>query len=331
MSNYLSDKESNDLFSKLRGNDLLDLLETIENYYLEYRYRLSIPKNVTFGTEIEFEGVGYSVAKNFIKSNLDRWGIDTDDSLRSRSGEIQSPILIDEKRTWEELKKVCEYLKKQNAIMNMNAGGHIHIGTPVLGDDLEGWRIFLKLVILYEHILYRFGFGDKINGRPKLFKYAVPISKRLYDNLDDINDADEFRNMTYCFMEDRRCSVNFTNVDYYYPNTKGDNNTIEFRFPNATDEEIIWQNNINTAAKMLLSSKARVIDEDFLDYKLKTFKPDVDNKLIYNEIYLKDALEFVDLIFNNNLDKVYFLRQYLKNFQSGVEASEGILAKRFML
>ena len=81
---------------------------------------------------------------------------------------------------------------------------------------------------------------------------------------------------------------------------------------------------------MLLSSKARVIDEDFLDYKLKTFKPDVDNKLIYNEIYLKDALEFVDLIFNNNLDKVYFLRQYLKNFQSGVEASEGILAKRFI-
>ena len=34
-----------------------------------------------------------------------------------------------------------------------------------------------------------------------------------------------------------------------------------------------------------------------------------------NKIYIDDALEFVDLIFDNNMDKIYFLRQYIKSFE----------------
>lgn len=37
--------------------------------------------------------------------------------------------------------------------------------------------------------------------------------------------------------------------------SKRDMNTIEFRFPNCTVEEAIWQNNINVFAKMILSSQ----------------------------------------------------------------------------
>ena len=32
-------------------------------------------------------------------------------------------------------------------------------------------------------------------------------------------------------------------------------------------------------------------------------------------IYLEQALELCDMIFTNNFDKVYFLRQYLKSFE----------------
>ena len=35
----------------------------------------------------------------------------------------------------------------------------------------------------------------------------------------------------------------------------------------------------------------------------------------YDEIYLEQALELCDMLFTNNLDKVYFLKQYLKSFQ----------------
>ena len=45
-----------------------------------------------------------------------------------------------------------------------------------------------------------------------------------------------------------------------------------------------------------------------------------NNLRAYNEtINLKQALEFCDLIFTNNLDKVYFLKQYLKSFKIRTE------------
>ena len=32
----------------------------------------------------------------------------------------------------------------------------------------------------------------------------------------------------------------------------------------------------------------------------------------YNKLYIDEALELVDLVFDNNLDKINFLKQYLK-------------------
>ena len=33
----------------------------------------------------------------------------------------------------------------------------------------------------------------------------------------------------------------------------------------------------------------------------------------YSRIYMEQAIELADMIFDNNLDKIYFLRQYLKD------------------
>ena len=38
-----------------------------------------------------------------------------------------------------------------------------------------------------------------------------------------------------------------------------------------------------------------------------------NDRFDYNKIYLDSALELSDIIFDNNLDKLYFLRQYVKN------------------
>ena len=82
---------------------------------------------------------------------------------------------------------------------------------------------------------------------------------------------------------------------------------------------------------MLVSSKDKVMDEDFLNYKLKhEFLPYSKNEFVYNNINLKNALEFVDLIFDNNLDKVYFLKQYLKNYQENYGLKTVVKAKRFV-
>ena len=42
----------------------------------------------------------------------------------------------------------------------------------------------------------------------------------------------------------------------------------------------------------------------------------------YNEIVLPQALELADLIFQNNYDKIYFLRQYLKSFETSTQELE---------
>jgi len=331
MSNTFITPERNDSFVSLRGLDLQDLLVETENYLLDYRDKLNLPSDLTFGVELEYEGIMRSITNKFIEKNLREWNSKGDGSLSS-GGEITSPIMTDEIRYWQELKKVCEHLSKRKADTLHNAGGHIHIGTCILGEDIEAWRSFLKVYTAYENIIFRFIYGDKISGRKKLFKYAPPIADSLYKIMSSINAAESLSDIRWTLpTNDRYAALNFRNVDFYNPENRYGKNTLEFRSPNATTNAVVWQNNINAFAKMLVSSRDKAMDEDFLDYKLNhEYLPYSTNEYMYNDVCLKNVLEFVDLIFDNNLDKVYFLRQYLKNFQENYGIKTAVRAKKFV-
>lgn len=103
-------------------------------------------------------------------------------------------------------------------------------------------------------------------------------------------------------------AINFTNVKVDELTKRKYKNTIEFRIPNGTANEIVWQNYINTLVKFLLAQID--IDEDFLDYQIEM--KNIPTPITYREIYLRKALELADLIFQSNTDKIYFLNQYLK-------------------
>ena len=45
---------------------------------------------------------------------------------------------------------------------------------------------------------------------------------------------------------------------------------------------------------------------------------------------LKKVLEFTDLIFEDNIDKIYFLRQYIKNFEEIEDTNIAFKAKKFI-
>lgn len=333
MNNTFITPKKCDNFISLRGSDLQDLLLEMEKYLLEYRNTLNLPRNLTFGVELEYEGISKKVTDKFIKDNLDGWTSKTDGSLFT-GGEITSPVMIDNIKYWEELKKVCKNLSKRNADTSHNAGGHIHIGVNILDTDVIAWRIFLKVYTAYENVIFRFVYGDKLNARENLFRYASPKAESLFEGLNFWEKIDTFENIfevIYQSKFERYSAINFNNVNFYNLNSKNHKNTIEFRSPNASTNEVVWQNNINTFAKMLVSSKDKVMDEDFLNYKLKhEFLPYSKNEYIYNNINLKNALEFVDLIFDNNLDKVYFLKQYLKNYQENYGSKTVVKAKRFV-
>lgn len=334
MNTFVS-KEKNDNFAFLRGMDLQQLLVETENYLLEYREKLDLPNNVTFGIEIEYENVFKKMVDKFVKNNLKKWKSINDDSL-SFGGEITSPIMVDEIEYWQDLKIVCEYLSKKRANTSNNAGGHIHIGTCILGKDIDAWKNFLKLYTIYENVIFRFVYGDKISSRKKMLKYAPPIADSIYNAIPSIDRANSLFDIALLakkntLLTSKYAALSFFHVNFNNPENNNMKNTLEFRSPNATTNAVIWQNNINVFTKMLVASKDKVMDEDFLDYKLKhEFLPYLGNEYMYNEVNLKNVLEFVDLIFDNNLDKVYFLRQYLKNFQDNYGIKTAVNAKKFV-
>lgn len=329
-STFINEKR-NDEFSLLRGIDLQDLLVETENYLLEYRDKLNLPDDITFGVEIEYEKALRLITNRFVDKNLKGWYSAGDGSLSS-GGEITSPIMTDEIKYWQELQKVCNHLSKRKADTLHNAGGHIHVGVHVLGEDIEAWKSFLKLYTAYENIIFRFVYGDKISGRKSLSKYAPPIADSLYRVMRSIKEADTLSEINWALPTyERYAALNFRNVSFSNPGQIYEHNTLEFRSPNATTNAVIWQNNINTFTKMLVASRDKVMDEEFLDYKLEhEYLPYSENKYLYNNVNLKNVLEFVDLVFDNNLDKIYFLRQYLKNFQNNYGIKTAVKAKKFV-
>lgn len=321
--------KENDDFSSLRGLDLQELITYIENYYLDYRDTLGLPNNLTFGVEIEYENYLKTLVDKYIEKEFPYWISKSDGSLRT-GGEITSPIMTDNIKLWNELKDICKYLDKNRADTSHNAGGHIHIGQNILGNDVLAWKYFLKLYMAYENVLFRFMYGDKISARKRLNHYAPPVADDLMCFLKPINEAEEFIDIYECLPRDERYyALNFKNI--YLNPCMVSKQTLEFRGPNASTNEIIWQNNINTFSKMLISSKEKVMNMDFLDYKLeKEYISYFHDRYMYNEVNLKNALEFVDLVFDNNLDKVYFLRQYIKDFEENYGFEYAVNAKKFV-
>lgn len=324
--------DNNTMFSDFNSDDLADVLHLINQYYLEFRQKLGFSEKVTYGFELEFE---YSNNKKIMKTlhtlDLDyRWYISHDKSL-TKGGEIASPVLTNRKKDWDELKQVCEAIK-QSAQISTNASSHIHIGTQVFGREKLTWRNFLLLWATYENIIFRFTAGEYINPRAGVSTYANAVSTNFMNTYNSFNWKNNLtlshlkKSLGYRgFNFDRYQAVNLSNAfNRFY---EYDNNTIEFRSPNGTLEPIVLQNNLNFILSLIKYCKSKNFDEDTIlkRHQITTYKT-----YLYSNIYLEQALELADLIFKRNIDKIYFLRQYLKNFQETEYYDDFIKAKQFI-
>lgn len=295
---------SSDKLSKLSKKSLDEYFNYLSKQQLYYRDSLFLQEFVTFGIEIEYEKFKKEKVDNFTRKNLKKWQSKDDVTLR-RGGEVSSPILTDTLTTWKELREICTYLRKSKVYIKGNAGGHIHVGAHIMNADLEAWRCFLKTYMIYENELVYFLNGEDKLARKRVSEYAKLVSSTYYKRLDDINEARDLSELYYAIMLSKKNALSF-----YYTKLKSTHrdvyNTVEFRSPNGTDNELIWQNNVNTITKLMLAARNKKIDEDFLDYKLEK-EPD-------KFALLPKALELTDIIFDNDLDKMYFLKQYKKDF-----------------
>lgn len=301
----------NELLSSLSKKDLEYLLNLINNYKLMLRDTLNIPKTETFGLEIECEHADFD---KMINRKAKEWTLVDDISLCA-GAELKSPALIDTKENWVTLRKMCKMVSKYSQV-GFNVGGHIHVGTQILKHDFESLINFLRLWTVYEQVIFRFCYGEFLGPRPKFNEFSKSMRSEfmyliLYNETGNLTE----RELIYHLIKDQNYAVDFTHYDTF--------RTFEFRCPNGTFNPVIWQNNVNIFAKMLLYSNSKRFDKDTINEKLDRIDL---SYFTASEIFVDDAVEFADLVFDNNLDKVYFLRQYLKGFEV---SNEYEMAKTF--
>lgn len=313
---------SNDNFSDFDGADIQELIYQLDKYYLELRDKLNFNPNITFGLELEHENISKiskrAYTDKFYRLNLfnEDWRLDEDGSLNN-GFEIISPILKDTIKNWKDLSVICEFINKY-AEVGPHTAGHVHVGTQVLGYKLNDWLKFLKLWAVYENIIYRFTYGEYLT---KLFgiTYCEPYAVNF------LGMSNTYNNYSYLDIEslighlsrNRSQAVNFQNVDYYSKRFE-DGNTIEFRCPNGSLNPVVWQNNVNLFISLLKYSKSKNFDFDTIEKRnlMDLYAVSSKRYKLYDQIFLPQAIEFCDLVFKKNIDKIYFLKQYLKGFET---------------
>ena len=299
----------NDLFSGMNKKEKKDLLKFLKEYYIEYKPYLKLG-NLSFGLEMEF--LGSDDMDDY--SNYTPFSLACEDSVDRVNGyELQSPILYDNEFSWIILKNTCDYLKLFGSC-NERCGGHIHFGADVFKDNCDYLKNLVYLWMAYEDIIYRFGNGEMLNTRFSANTWARPASWTFRHFIDD----DEYFKSTDYFLGTfknitRNLGINFNNYYAFRANESLDKNTIEIRCPNGTLEEVIWQNNVNFFGSLIKSSVRD--DLNLLDLYFLISERDYYNDLIleYGHINLDKALSLADLIYDNNRDKLDFLKQYIKN------------------
>ena len=327
---YLNPNENTKL-SDLKGSDLIELLSLLDGFYLDLRDELNLDKKTTFGLEIEFEDTKIDVIDKAMEQDEDiyKWILKYEASLYN-GAEINSPVLTDTKKNWEELDKICEMLKKY-ATIGSRAGGHIHIGTQIIGENPTAWQNFIKLWATYENILFRFLDGEYLTTRPGIREFARPVAWTFLNNYL-CNQKTGYKNtidVLRALRITRYQAVNFNKTELLSPDKYRIDNTVEFRSPNGSLDSVVWQNNVNTIVKLLEYSKSISYDDDKVERRLEHVKRYLENLELYDEIYISQALELSDMLFNNNLDKVYFLKQYFKSLDINDHKQEYPEAKVF--
>lgn len=285
----------------------MNKIEYLKDKIIDYRYSLNIPEYITFGVEIEYENIVKDNVDYYIyemKCNNNKYGNwrnsyepDIEEVNKyndTMNGEVKSAILKDTKQDWINLKNTLEILRKYNGIVTSKCGAHVNIGSQLLGGDLKSFRNFFLLWYLYEEEIYKFSSGEFNKVRICNSIKPIKIHLLLDEILKEYTGVFPYVHSFGDFLFDKKHDVSLNKFSSYSYQI---DNVLEFRLPNPTLDEAILQNYINFFIKFLLSCKKN-LDVEYTLYKIKTNNHDV--------------FEFVDYVFDNDIDKEFFLIQTLK-------------------
>lgn len=309
--------------------------ENLEDFYIPYRKTLDLPKDVTFGLEVEFKMDQFndSYKANFIDEDnaaltfMEELGYDYNYDVECEINdhiELVSPVLTDSAKTWEELDNILTFIKNNDGYYSGKCGAHVHVGKNILNSN-SAWINFFKLWYIFEDDIFRFTNGENYklreNGDYKAAK-IVSVCKNIIKDYNVFKDIDisylsSNKLVAVNFPSPLKCE-DFSNLLKTNSNPKANNilNTVEFRSPNGTINPVIWQNNVNFFTRFMLSCANENLDKERLDY-------------LYNNKSLANVDDLVSFVFNDELDKKCFLRQYYKDFDNPDFKISGAKSKPF--
>jgi hypothetical protein len=315
---FLSEND-NIIIGNMDSISQIDYLKSLEDYLIEYRNSLNLGNN-TFGIEIEYEGIDYtevtdSISKYTGWKSVPEKGFDI-------GGEVVSPVLNDNPINWKDIKEVLNIINNIDGTL-AEGGAHVHVGAHSI-KDYDSFINFLLLYIVFEDVLYRFGYMDRLNARETIISAAAPLSIDLANDIEDIIDNRSIKSINKRY--ERFYGINFNNLSSL--KSKKDKNTIEFRYANATFDPVLWQNNVNLCVK-LINACHKDLDIDRLFYLMYRLRDTRFNYSGFAKLNIDSAIELSDIIFDNNLDKTNFLKQYIKDGSETVSSTTTVYSRKF--
>lgn len=315
--------------------EIKKIKEKTKELSFNYMDKLDIKKITPFGIEIEFAGANFLIVKeklkeifgyeptkpewyhcsSFTEGAYDKWILKNDGTVQTREidniyakygGEITSPIFSNKKNEWQELKILCNTLKKTERIeINGNCSIHIHTSKTIY-EIVKEYVNLLKLEMLYEDVVLRFCYGEVDTPRKLLTRYAKPMSYIIYEKLEQLEKVETEEQLIKVLGYDRKYGLNLTNI----PNNK--KRTIERRSNNGTLNANIIQNEVWFNETYLEYAKTENFDEEFINYMIKSYEPLYINESLKEKP--QKAIEFADRIYKDEIGKLYFLKQYFKTY-----------------
>ena len=270
------------------------------------------------------------------------------------SGEIVTPILTDKYYNWFVLEDMYKQLVKTGATIGENTASHLHFGMHMINTPKELALLIKTLVVFEPIIFkFGYGYDNHprsfIEALQGQINYSMMMSpkktKKFIMALEqfDEDNANEMMSEFYDFGTGRdmyRAVFNFNTFDFSKFFNKKPNEQpsmydhIEVRCFNGTLDARIVQNNINLMASLIRAVHEGKIDEEYIEkeyqeYIKKDYSFDHRSAVLYsieeikeynavlrsfNDVNWDKALKMADMIFNTELDKLLFLKQYLKLF-----------------
>lgn len=284
---------------------------------------------------------------------------------QTTDSEVVTPILTDEVWNWSNFYDMYDMLYDTGATISDNTASHLHIGTHRINTPEKLSLLLKTLVVFEPIIFkFGYGYSDEprhfLRHKTDMSVFSPMMSPKRVSTFTDVLDKYNYNSpgvMLASFKDflaqELRFRPVFTFNDFDFNklqyNIAGDNPSahdhIEIRCFNGTLDPEIAQNNINLITRIIVAVIEGKIDKDYVlaeyaKYKKKRYNFDVFcamldderkgpqyNRLLdgFNKIKLEKALKLADMIFDTELDKCYFLKQYLKLFNAKEEEIVSIL------